>query len=293
MKTLLNLVWIAAALLFTACTSSDSSNFRYQGRLDSDVLRISAKTAGTIDSLLVDEGQTVQRGQLLVVVNSDKIQAQLRSQQAQLKEIETGLLGLQAQNRQLQARLKLAQDTYQKTRQMVRKGAATQQKLDELKMQVDVLRAQQEGLQAQKQTLAAKKEQLTAAMEVTRLSLKDTHINAPISGVVLNKFINAYELAAPGMALLELADLSQMKATVYMPLTDLHDIKLGQKATVHIDGSKQKFSGHIIWIASEAEFTPKTILTKETRTTLVYAVKVLVDNPEGILKIGMPVEVTF
>ncbi len=282
-----------AAFLLTACASSDNNNFRYQGRLDSDVLRISAKTAGVIDSLLVDEGQSVRQGQLLAVVNSDKTQARLRSQQAQLKEIETGLLGLQAQAKELQARLELAQDTYRKTRQMVKKGAATQQKSDELKTQLQVLKAQQEGLQAQKQSLAAKKEQLAAAMELTQLTLKDARIGAPINGVVLNKFVNAHELAAPGAALLELADLSRMKATVYMPLTDLDKVKVGQKATVHIDGSDQDFTGRVIWISSEAEFTPKTILTKETRTTLVYAVKVLADNPEGVLKIGMPVEVTF
>jgi HlyD family secretion protein len=177
---------------------------------------------------------------------------------------------LQAQLKQVQADLNYNRDLLRKTQALLNAGAATRQRRNELRTKVSVLTAQKKGIE---------------------LQLRDAVIRAPIRGVVLTKYVNKGEFVSPGTLIAEVADLTRLKALIYLPLAELAKIKIGQNVNVFIDGIQKPISGTITWVAAEAEFTPKTILTKETRTTLVYAVKVKVNNSDGRLKIGMPVDV--
>ena len=290
-NTMKILISFIAGMLLVSCSGNDSGNVVYNGRLESDIVRISAEVAGKIDTLNVREGQSIRKGQLLAVINTDKIRVKLSQQKIQLQEVQLGMLSLKAQFKELNAQLKLSQNTLAKTQNMVATGAATDQKLDELKTQVEVLLAKQDALKIQERLLANKKEQLTAVIQLTKISLNDSRISAPLDGQVLNRFVNRGELTGPGMALFEIADLSNLEANIYLPLEMLSKIKLGNTVEVSGDGQDNPFEGSVKWISSESEFTPKTILTEETRTTLVYRVKIAVPNPDGILKIGMPVDV--
>ena len=284
---------LLSVLFLFSCTAGDKDNPIYNGRLESDIVRISAQSAGVVDTLTVEEGQEVHKGQLLLVINSDKIKLRLQQQQLQKQEISLNMQGLQARLQELNAQLNLAQKTLKKTLNMITAGAATDQKKDELAAQVSVLTAKKEALNAQMQTVANKKKQIEKAIELTRLSLNETRILSPAEGRILNQFIYRGELAVPGKALFEIADLSRMEAEIYLPLEELGNVKLGQEAKISVDGQENSFKGTVKWISSTSEFTPKTILTKETRTTLVYQVKITLSNPDGILKIGMPVDVVF
>ncbi len=290
MKILLSFI---IGLFLFSCSGEDSSGHIYNGRLESDIIRISAQAAGIVDSLAVEEGQVVQKGQLLAVINSDKIRLRLRQQRLQLQEADLNMQSLRARLKELNAQLELTQKTLAKTNKMVAAGAATDQKKDEIETQSAVLSAKKEALTAQMKVLNNKKEQLSAAIGMTQLSLKDTRILSPQEGRVLNQFIYRGELAVPGKPVFEIADLSGMEAEIYLPLEELGNVKLGQEAKISVDGQENSFKGTVKWISSTSEFTPKTILTKETRTTLVYQVKIDLPNPDGILKIGMPVDVRF
>ncbi|HID39810.1 MAG TPA: HlyD family efflux transporter periplasmic adaptor subunit, partial [Calditrichaeota bacterium] len=282
---------MAVFLVLAGCSDNDERGLVYDGRLDADIIQVSAKIAGTIDSLLVEEGDAVQKNQLLAQIETDRIEAQLKIEDAQLGELQANLQAMEAQIRQIRAQLSLAEKMLSKTQNMLKEGAATDQKRDELSTQVDVLQAKLQAIRAQQATLAAKRKQLQAKKELTLLNLRDTRLLSPINGVVVNTFKNAKEVVQPGITVLDVADLSTMEAVIYVPLVELDKVKFGQKATLHIDAGNRTFEGQVKWISSQAEFTPKTILTRETRESLVYAVKLTVPNPEGILKIGMPVEV--
>jgi membrane fusion protein YbhG len=278
------------SLLF-ACSDGNDKDLYFDGRLESDIIKISARTTGNLDTLLVDEGDLIKKGQLLAVVDTDRLNLQKQQQQAQLAEINANTASLNAQIKQLQSQLKLNEDLVSKTKDLLSKGAATSQKLDELNTQNEILSAQLEAIKAQKSALQNKKEQLSAGIAMTDLNIKDSRLTAPENGTILNRFFNNSELVNPGMPVFEMANLSYMDATIYVSLTRLTDIKLGQHVEILVDGMPESLQGSILWIASEAEFTPKTILTEETRTSLVYAVKVRINNEQGKLKIGMPIQV--
>lgn len=288
MKKILLLLSI---VLLSACSENNENAVYFDGRLETDIVKIAAKTSGELDSLLSDEGDVVKKGQLLAVINTDRLKLQKKQQLAQLQEIESNFGSLSAQKKQLSAQLKLNENLVRKTKDMVAKGASTSQKLDELNTQNDILNAQLEAIKANRSALANKRQQLLAGVALTDLNLKDSKLVSPVNGTILNRFFNETELVNPGMPVFEVANLNVMEATIYVSLKRLSQIKLNQTVALKLDGVEQSFNGRIKWISSEAEFTPKTILTEETRTSLVYAVKVEVDNKEGKLKIGMPVQV--
>ena len=121
--------------------------------------------------------------------------------------------------------------------------------------------------------------------------IQKSKIINPVNGTVLTKYVEPNEITAFGKPLYKIADLSTMQLRVYISETQLANIKIGQEVTIKIDDADtmKSYKGTISWIASEAEFTPKIIQTKEERVALVYAVKVDVKN-DGSLKIGMPAE---
>jgi HlyD family secretion protein len=306
MKTPWIAAWIASALLALSC-ARDGRQFAYTGRTDVEAILLSSQGAGVIDLLPVREGQAVRRGDLLARINTERLQAQELAQAAQLAQLdlrrstaEAQLEQVRAQVRQAEARLELARETLARTESLLAEGGATVQRRDELATQLTVEQANLAALssslkaaEAGTRLIGAQEQELRAGMLLTRLSIRDAELHSPIDGVVLNLFRRQGELAAVGTPLLEVADLSSLRVDVYVPLEKLGPLKLGGPAQVSAEGAARSLEGTVSWIASEAEFTPKTILTQETRTTLVYRVRVQVANPDGLLKVGMPVDVRF
>lgn len=176
---------------------------------------------------------------------------------------------------------------------LLRVGAANQKQLDDAESLLKVLRKQ---LAAQNSTLQNSDQSLTwqsssVGIQVAQVEdqLKKCHIVAPLTGTVLAKYAEAGELAAPGTPLFKMADMEQIYLRAYITSEQLSEVKLGQKVTVYADYGKDvrtAYPGVVTWISDSSEFTPKTILTKDERANLVYAVKVAVKN-DGMLKIGM------
>ena len=210
-----------------------------------------------------------------------------------MDELDANKKNLAAQLKQVQSRLSFNEKMLAKTERLVSNGAATSQNLDKLQTENEVLKAQISGLHSSREIIDTKKAQALNALKLAKLDIKDSRIKSSLKGLVLNRFTEPGELVNQGKVLFDLADLSEMEAVIYIPLGQLNQIQHGAKASVYIDGVEQPFDGQISHIASESEFTPKTILTNETRATLVYAVKVSVPNPDLKLKIGMPVDVVI
>ena len=138
---------------------------------------------------------------------------------------------------------------------------------------------------------AARVEQAKQVLNLSQTRLSYAQITAPVDGVVLSKNIEAGEYVSPGTPVVTIGDLSQVWLKAYIVETDLGKVKLGQKVTVTTDTYPNKtYKGTIGFIASEAEFTPKSIQTTEERVKLVYRIKINVENTARELKPGMPAD---
>ncbi len=130
----------------------------------------------------------------------------------------------------------------------------------------------------------------TALVAINVLLAKQT-LTAPRDGLITQKLINPGELAAPGMALLEVSDIDSVDLIVYIPETRIGEVKIGQEALVYVDAyGEEEFEGNVSFIAHEAEFTPRNVQTQEERVNLVFAVKITLDNADHRLKPGMPAD---
>ena len=263
------------------------------GSFEAEEVIISSEATGTIKQFDIEEGQTLEKGQFVGYIDSIQVFLKKKQLQAQIQALLGKKPDIQTQLSSLQEQLKAAKKEQQRIANLVQAGAATTKQLDDINAQVAVLEKQ---IQAQKSTLALSSSGYTnetkplyAQIEQLNDQLSKCKIINPMEGTVLTKYAEENEMAMQGKPLYKIADLSNILLRAYITGNQLPQIKLNQQVKVLTDNDKGGFNetdGTIEWISDKAEFTPKTIQTKEERANMVYAIKVKVPN-DGSLKIGM------
>lgn len=287
-----------AALLLASCTD-DRSGYDASGTFEAVETIISAEASGVIQELNVQEGQLLQTGQMVGYIDSTQLHLKKRQLQAQIGAVLSRKPNVAIQLAALQEQLHQAIREQQRIANMAEADAATPKQLDDANAQVAVIKKQ---IAAQRSSLGITASSLTeeaSPLEIQIAQLEDqlakSHIVNPLEGTVLVKYAEANETAIVGKPLYKIADLSSIILRAYVTGPQFTQIKLHQQVTVLVDdaaGKYREYEGIVEWISDKAEFTPKTIQTKDERENLVYATKIRVKN-DGLLKIGMYGEVRF
>ena len=285
---------IVVALLSASCTDKNMSDA--YGQFEAEEVTISAEVNGKILFLDVDEGDVLASGQQVALIDTMQIYLRKKELFASIKAIQTQIENLNSQAEVYHEQLQTAQKELNRLTSLRQQNAATQQQLDQASGQVNMLQKQIHSVEVQKQSVFAELEVMSAKIDQLNDQISRAKIINPMDGTVLVKFAELHELISQGRPLYSIAPLDQMILRVFVSGNQLPQITLGQEVDVLIDRNRdenEKLEGKISWISSQAEFTPKMIQTKEERVSQVYAMKVIVPNPEGKLKIGMPGEVRF
>jgi len=290
--------WIALPLLLTTVLAGCAGNEKSDayGQFEATETTISSKTPGELLSFIVDEGDRLKTGQQVGVVDTTQLKLKKRELESQLAATKSKIENINAQVEVQKEQLQTALTDLKRIQALVKDSAATQKQLDDTQGRVRTLRKQIDASQTQKQSVRAEIQATHNRIDQVEQQLEDAHIINPVNGTVLTSYAEPHEIVGQGQPLYQIANMDTLELRVYVSGAQLPSIKLGQNVQVLVDKNadeNQQMSGHISWIASEAEFTPKMIQTKEERVNQVYAVKVKVPNPNGILKIGMPGEVNF
>lgn len=288
------LILCMALVTFTAC-SRDRKPDAY-GTFEAEEVVVSAETNGQLLTFTPVEGAQLDRGATVAMI--DTTQLALERQQVIAQRQATGSRGNEVaqQIRVLEIQRAVARRNYERTRRLFAEKAATAQQLDQAERDYRVLGAQIDALRAQQQSVAREASSSEARVAQISERVGKSTIANPERGTVLATYVHAGEIVQPGQQLYRIADLDTLTLRAYVSETQLHAIRLGGEARVHIDsgdGKTTDIPGTITWISSKAEFTPTPIQTRDERADLVYAVKVRVPNTSGILKIGMPADVTL
>ncbi len=282
------------ALVVTACGKGNGRSDAY-GNFEATEVMISAMAQGEILSLHLDEGSFIDSGEVLGLIDTTELFLKKQQLVSSMAAVRTRLVTINAQaGVQQQQKENLLVDKA-RLEKLFNDGAATRKQMDDIQGALDLLKAQINATNSQKQQVEAEMETMAVQIAQVEEALSKCLIRNPAAGTVLVKYAEAGEVAVPGKPLYKIADLRTMKLKVYVSGDQLPHIKLGQEVEVQIDRTKkenQSMKGTISWISSTAEFTPKTIQTKDERVNLVYAVKVRVEN-DGSIKIGMPGEINF
>lgn len=283
-----------ALVLLMACKNNKEQSDAY-GNFEAVETIISAESAGKLLAMQVRQGDLLQAGQLIAVIDTTELLLRKEQTLAQLSASETKRQNVTAQINVLKEQKKNVQTTQQRLSKMYADQAATQQQMDDINGQMNVLDRQITSTNTQFQLIASEMEVIRKQVSLLDEQLRKCRIASPISGTVLETYLETGELVTPGKPILKMADLSNLELKAYVSGEQLSKVKLGNEVKVLIDAEgeqMQPLTGKISWISSEAEFTPKIIQTREERVKLMYGVKIVVAN-DGTLKIGMPAEVVF
>ena len=289
------MIYIAATIGLTACNGKN--DFDASGSFEATEITVSAEGTGRILRFDIAEGMTVNAGEVVGTIDS----LQLHLQRQQLKAQQAALLNsrpdMQTQAAALREQIAKQKTERTRVRNLLKEGAATQKQADDIDAQIRILESQLSATLSTLGNNTATINENAAALDAQIAALDDRiakcGIVAPESGTVLVKYAEAGEMTAAGRPLFKMADLAHMYLRAYFTSDQLASLKLGDPVTVTADfGGKERYEyeGRIAWIASESEFTPKTVQTKNSRANLVYAVKIAVKN-DGRLKIGLYGEV--
>jgi len=275
-------------------TTADAS-----GTFESDEIIISAEASGLIKQLELEEGQVIEAGKYIGYIDTFQLYLKKKQLEAQIRLALSQKPDINKQLAALQAQLSTAEREQKRVANLLKADAATQKQLDDITAQVEVIHkqieAQSSSLGITSGSIAQQALPLQVQIEQIDDQLAKSRIVNPVNGTVLSQYAEANEMTAIGKPLYKIADLSNLLLRAYVTGKEFASIKLQQKVKVLVedaDGQYREYPGTIEWISSKAEFTPKTIQTKDERANLVYAIKIRVKN-DGLLKIGMYADIKF
>lgn len=288
-------ILLASAVLLASCSSKP--DYDATGIFEANTVTVSAETTGKILSICAEEGDSVIAESQVALIDTTTLALQRLQIMTEQQATESSSPDITAQVASLRTQIAYWQNETARQERLLADGATTPKQLDDARTQLSTLRDQ---LSAQLSTLGKSRTSISdnaLALQYRREQVEDqinrSKIISPISGTVLIKYAEPGEFATPGKPLLKLADLNDIYLRSYFTASQLASLKIGQKVTVVADfggDEKYDYSGTIIWIAEESEFTPKSIQTPDSRANLVYAVKIAVKN-DGRLKLGQYGEV--
>ena len=290
---------IAAGLVMLASCGQNEKAYDATGTFEATEVTVSAEQSGKLLRFAVQEGENIEAGHEVGLIDTTQTWLKLQQADATKGVYQSQKPDMEAQIAATRQQLAKARQEQQRYKELVDDGAAPSKMLDDATSQVKVLEkqlaAQVSALSTQVSTLDSQLSTIDVQKSQLKDQLQKCHIVAPLSGTVLEKYVEQGEFATPGKPLFKMGDIRQMYLRAYVTSAQLQQVRVGQKVGVQADygnGQKKAYEGTVSWISSRSEFTPKTILTDDERADLVYAVKIAIEN-DGFVKIGMYGEVKF
>lgn len=290
-------IWCYGLLSLLAVGCGNRDDFDATGTFEATEVTVSAEANGRILCFDVEEGDSVEAAVPVGAIDTVQLYLQKLQLERQVASARSSRPDVRKQATALREQIAQQQTERRRVENLLKDGAATTKQLDDIDAQLKILQGQLDALLSTLHNNLASIDENSSAIELQIAQIEDRlskcRIVSPVGGTVLAKYAEAGELAAVGRPLMKVADLDQVYLRAYFTSEQLSSLRLGQQVTVTADfGGDERidYPGRITWIASESEFTPKSIQTRNSRANLVYAVKIAVKN-DGRLKLGLYGEV--
>ena len=289
---------LGLSFVLSACGNNDIP-YDASGVFETTEVIVSAQATGELLSFTVEEGMNVKADEKLGYVDTLQLALKKKQLTATLAATDSKWLDEKRQSASLRQQIINLERERKRFGDLLEADAATEKQVDELDYQIDVLKRQlsatEEQLNSHNKSLDGQCLSLEAQLAQLEDQIEKSVVSSPVSGTVISKYAEPGEFVQPGKSLFKVANLEKMKLRIYITADQLTMLKIGQKVKVYADkgqDERQEYEGVVSWISDKAEFTPKTIQTRDERAYLVYAVKVSVRN-DGFIKRGMYGDVKF
>ena len=277
------------AVAFTSCRNEGADAY---GNFEATEVTVAAEVGGRLLELRLDEGDRVSRGAVVGAVDTVPLILERRATAARraaaaarAREANTTIAALEVQQT-------IADRELARTERLLKNAAATAQQGDRAEREARVVKEQLAGARVGRAALSQEVAALDAQVALIDERLARSRIISPLDGTILTRYVEPGEFVQQGQPLFKLASLDSLTFRAYVSGSQLTSLRLGQAVRVGVDraDSIATLAGRVTWISSVAEFTPTPIQTRDERADQVYAVKVAVKNPDGVLRIGQPGE---
>lgn len=285
-------------LLAASCVEGNKA-YDASGVFESTEVTVSAEGNGKILSLDLQEGDRLEAGQIVGCIDTVQLHLSEIQLEASRRAVGSGRLDISRQIAALESQIGKQRQELDRFTKLEKAGASNRKQVEDIQAQIETLErqlaAQKESLNSSNRNVSGQADALEAQIEQIRDRIRKCVITSPVAGTVLAKYSEAGEFAALGRALFKVADIDNIRLRAYITADQLTALKLGQQVRVFADqgsSGRKEYAGTLIWISDKAEFTPKTIQTRDERANLVYAVKIAVEN-DGLIKLGMYGDIKF
>ncbi len=264
------------------------------GRLEAKQIDIATKYQGRIKEVLADEGDTVDAGQVVAKMDTEPMEAQLRSDEAKIREAQDNRRTALAEVAAKQAEFNYSGKQYKRSKELVGRGAVSEQEADVDRAHMEVTRAALLGSQAQAVRTQSAIDAATADAERVKAEIEDSVLKAPIRGRVQHRLAEPGEVLPAGGKVLALVDLSDVYMYLFLPEPVAGKVALGSEGRIVLDAAPEyPIRAVISFVSPSAQFTPKTVETAEERHNLTFRVKLQLDKDrlrqyEPFVKVGIP-----
>lgn len=315
MKTINYAIAFILLIIYGCGNGNDGTKIEASGNIESTNVVVSSRVNGSVTQLLKDEGEKVNAGDTVMIIDHDNLEIQLRNASAgyeaalaQFQLLKNGarqedIKQVEEQLKQAQINLDLAEKDKERMTNLYNSQTITRKQYDDAVARFDITKAQLTSAKENYTKIKnyARPEELKQAeanvnarlaqVDLLKKQIGDSYVVSPINGFIVEKYVEVGETVSGMSSLFKVSDLSQIDLIIYVSEAELGKVQLGQTADVTTDSYPDKnYEGKIIYVSPEAEFTPKNIQTKDERTKLVFAVKIRINNPNFELKSGMPAD---
>lgn len=288
------ILFTVLGLFFSSCSDTGNISDAY-GNFEATEIIVSAQSNGELLQFNVQEGDVLAKGESIGLIDTTDLYLKKKLLQQQKLTISSQLASINSEIEVQRQQMQNSKVNQARVKKMYKQGAATKKQLDDINGLVDLNKKMIDAVISKKQNVLDQINGAGIQVEQIEEQISKCLLKNPSNGTVMVKYSEQGELAVMGKPLYKIADIKNIKLKAYISGAQLSDVKLGDEVDVLYDKNKTENTvakGKVVWISSVAEFTPKTIQTKEERVNLVYAIKVLVEN-DGSIKIGMPGELNF
>lgn len=271
-------------------------------------ITVSSRLSGTIEAISVNEGMRIEAGAPIARLDAREIEAGLEQARASVEnafhgvhQAKEAIKRSDAEIRRAEIHMEQARRDYERYEKLFERDGVSRRVYEEAWTAFRISEASLQAAENAREAARATLQSAEAALSVTRgrvreveATFADTRIDAPVGGTVVNRLVEKGEVVSPGTPVATIIDLDDLYVKVYVSEVNLGKIKIGDPARIFTDAFPDRhFTGTVTEISQEAEFTPREAHVREERTKFVFGVEIGVENPEGILKPGLPVDVTI
>lgn len=314
-STLIQLIIFSFTIIFGCSNNNEKQTIEATGNIETINVTVSSKVNGEVISILKDEGDKVKTGDTVLIIDPIVYQIKLREAEASLLSAEAQLellkVGARKEDiqqaeqilKQAEVNLHSAENDKIRFENLYQTKSVSKKQYEDALTRYEIALAQYNSAKEnltkiqnisrpeELKQVKANYERIRASVDLIKKNLNDCYVTSPIDGIIVKKFVEKGETVSNLSSLFKVSNLYRVEILIYVNEQDLGKVKLGQLVEVTVDAFPNKiFEGKVVYISPEAEFTPKNIQTKEERTKLVFAVKVMIDNPDLELKAGIPAD---